>query len=529
MDPALFSAIVSDFDLANEAELSSARATLDALKQSALEQDSTLFDPSGNSSHDDGRSYHDNSSSGVGHSRSEETDTTSLSGGLHTLSLHKDLSGNSEDNYITEAEKLDTPTKIVLLKEMFPDAGEFSVSHTLKKCHGNYNRALEELLNHAFFKDGSTGSSEEKIISTGIDAFSEGNVLRRGRKRKDKKHKQLLNSAEEPRASSLPPAPKTSAWEKGLKDVEFISSRTNLSAKTVSSIYHQCGTSIPATLVALIESPPASSGSTTPASAVESIIQVNAFELGKDFPFIPPSQLAGLIRLTHPSTAAAHELARALTTPVRQANGGIEVIPRYAPVDTASDIDDGDSWKAASSKQRFHAATPPSYPDPAYHRSLAQSHSLLADQSFSQASEAYRRGRSDHLMSAAAGYYSQVGRDHAAKRAEATADAADSLVASQSTAALTDLHGVTVKDAVRIARQRTEHWWRTSDRRVMGLDGRVKKYDGAGDALTIVTGVGRHSQGGVARIGPAVGRMLVQEGWHVAFGEGVLTVTGRRR
>lgn len=52
---------------------------------------------------------------------------------------------------------------------------------------------------------------------------------------------------------------------------------------------------------------------------------------------------------------------------------------------------------------------------------------------------------------------------------------------------------------------------------------------GGGGLLKIVTGVGRHSQGGKARLGPAVGAMLLKEGWKVEFGEGFLVVLGKVR
>lgn len=135
-------------------------------------------------------------------------------------------------------------------------------------------------------------------------------------------------------------------------------------------------------------------------------------------------------------------------------------------------------------------------------------------------------------MGQAAGYYSQVGRDHALASAQATAAAADAFVAAQSTSTSIDLHGVTVKDAVRIARQKTESWSSSRGRRVMGMDGRMRNEGGSGAdgaPLRIITGIGRHSDRGIAKIGPAVGRMLMQEGWKFEVGQGSFVVTGRNR
>ena len=42
-------------------------------------------------------------------------------------------------------------------------------------------------------------------------------------------------------------------------------------------------------------------------------------------------------------------------------------------------------------------------------------------------------------------------------------------------------------------------------------------------------GRGETCEGGRERLGPAVGGMLVKEGWRVEVGEGVLVVRGRAR
>jgi len=136
-------------------------------------------------------------------------------------------------------------------------------------------------------------------------------------------------------------------------------------------------------------------------------------------------------------------------------------------------------------------------------------------------------------MSGAAAYYSQLGRDAAVHRATATSADADALVAAQSTPGVgCDLHGVSVKDGVRIARRLVEDWWRASGGRgVMGLDGRVsgRAADGGGVGFRVITGVGRHSEGGVGKLGPAVARALGAEGWRVVGEEGVLVVVGKAR
>src|SRR5204862_2090024 len=115
---------------------------------------------------------------------------------------------------------------------------------------------------------------------------------------------------------------------------------------------------------------------------------------------------------------------------------------------------------------------------------------------------AYRRGKSDPLMGAAAGYYSAVGREHIEKAKKEFAAAADALVNRQSTSKLLDLHGVSVQDAVRIASGKVATWW--------DFLGDAKYAPGglgpASEGYCIVTGMVRHSKDGTARLGLAVGR-----------------------
>jgi hypothetical protein len=49
----------------------------------------------------------------------------------------------------------------------------------------------------------------------------------------------------------------------------------------------------------------------------------------------------------------------------------------------------------------------------------------------------------------------------------------------------------------------------------------------AADPITIITGKGTHSIGGIGVLGPAVRNALSADGWSLAIGEGSLTVRGR--
>ena len=415
------------------------------------------------------------------------------------------------NDYALSLEDLDTDRKVVLLKEMFPNLKEFTISYTLKKSSNSFSKAVEQLLNQVFLEE--EDDNGESIIAKGVDGFAE-NAATRGKKFKGKKRNQKLD-LRFTRGTASTPGPLTdsrngvgtSKWEDMRTDVEFISSRTKMPMQMVSSIYHKNGAVLAPTIRTILQSQVQEYGD---AVELDPVAQTNVPELAQEFPSIPASQVRMLIWLTLPSSSAAHELAKALTAKRKEANpAGIEIITRLPPIDLAS----SDSMTTA----RTPAATRTSLKDAV---ALSNTHGTASQAAFAQASVAYQKSKSDHLMGGAAGYYSSIGREHDARAKGYSAAAADALVDGQSSSKELDLHGVSVKDAVRITRERVTTWW-------VGLgDSRIGGRAGAGKAYKIVTGVGRHSEGGKGRIGPAVGKMLVREGWRVEIGEGVLIVTG---
>ena len=477
---------------------------------------------------------------GTFETQTTDTDLTLLSHSLRSLDAHSDeddeMRGNqtlSVNEILRDLNEASDTEKASVLKEMFPNTSDYSVSHTLQKCAGDVDRAMDELLNHAFFDSGELMDGEEafRAPTKGIEAFSEDQARRRRKNKKNKKRHwngQMIGEGDMRRSSSIPTSSsRVNPWQTGTKDIEMIAECTQLSKNTVGSVYHSNSASTPLTVAALLDAPMPSSHPNAKIEEHDARVRAHAYELGQEFPSIPPSRLASVVRLTFPSTTFARKLAKALTE-TRSGTGGIEVIPRYGPISRTDNGGSPREWSAVASTPRqsnnVSLAASPAQP-----RHVAAAHSALSSRAYDQASAAYRRGRSDHLMSGAAAYYSQVARDHAQAASEARGQAADQLVDSQSGSGVVDLHGVSVKDAVRIAKLRTERWWRGGARGVMGLDGRLIRNEGGRQRLEIVTGVGRHSRGGKGMIGPAVGRMLVNDGWQVQFEEGVVLVTGRRR
>lgn len=156
---------------------------------------------------------------------------------------------------------------------------------------------------------------------------------------------------------------------------------------------------------------------------------------------------------------------------------------------------------------------------------LPRASALLVARSnaFAQAQAAHRKSKSIPLMGGAASYYSSVAHDaHAALRQHDSARA-NELVARQSRPGEVDLHGVSVSDATRIAKLEVEQWWEREGRE-WSREGKAMVV-----GLRIITGVGRHSDGGRGKLGPAVRAMLRRDDWKIEEGEGVFEVVGRVR
>ncbi|KAA6412969.1 MAG: hypothetical protein FRX48_02712 [Lasallia pustulata] len=274
IDPALFSAILSDYDLSDPPRIDEVRSVLNALKESADAEGTADFDPSGSSgllyatgnheSPDRARSWH-----GEEAARSEETDSTGLSQHIEMLGIEPFPEPETEErerkhgeDYDKGLDQLSPWEKEDLLKEMFPTMKAFDISYSLKKNKYNFGRTVEELLNHVFFEEEQEANGDGHVVAKGIDAFMDGADGTRGRKAKAKRRKQtnLRRTSSNPAplahnptsSSSSSPQKLSSKWELAKQDVEFITQRTYLSPQTVSSQYHQSGASLAATISALV-------------------------------------------------------------------------------------------------------------------------------------------------------------------------------------------------------------------------------------------------------------------------------------
>lgn len=515
IDASLFYALVSDYDLSSPDSLLELRTTLDSLKENALEEEDTTFDPSGSNAwrvHEDsdslsGRpnSWHGDATSTSG--STGDTATTSTSQGLDGLDVSTNRgTGSAHDNDGREWDNLSQDERVESLNHIFPSLKRQDVAFILKQSNNEYDRAVEELLNQSFLEE-EVDDTGEKIIKRGVDGFAAPTARSRAKKKKKNAHL-------ERRTSSMP-APmedgtsdvqaSSNRWNGAKEDVDYIASRTFLARAVIASVYHQSGGSLPSTIAAICRQNDLPNPYV--ADAPLTLMETQTTELMAKTSTLLPSQASALVRLTYPSKASAQELARTLSRSVQRSES---TAIAGSSQERSLDLLDG-LYTPVSTKSAFS--------------SQQSTERLVASRSaaYGQASAAHRLSKSKPLMGGAAAYYSSVARDASAALRQRESSEARALVASQSRPGEVDLHGVNVKDAVAIARQEVELWWER-EAKEWAREGKVRN-----GGLRMITGRGQHSEGGKGRLGPAVGSMLVREGWKVEIGQGVIDVVGRKR
>ncbi|PIB02307.1 hypothetical protein CB0940_01093 [Cercospora beticola] len=528
LDPALLSAILSDYDVNNEGQLAEAKLALDQLKESALLEEQLGFDASGTGGREDDELPTNNPGSCPGETNttvSRETDLTSLSAGYQSLDLDSDTADESNlianGDVAEELENLDETTKIQLLESIIDGRlSRYTVQYTLRKCHGRWHSALEELLSQIYLREAEDGESGTKLPAKGVDAFFEENTARRNRKGKARKKTQQSSrdnlTISRPATPDEPTANSSNAWQGSSRDIEFIATRTGKPSSVIATLYHKSGASRPKTIAAVLKTHLAEG---TAALLEDPVKAATAHDLSQAYPSVAKDYIAALIDLSYPSTGAARELAEALTAkPPRQ--GGIEIIPAYVRPNFDAE---------AASPGPFSRRSQPGRADVLDSQNIearerATTYAAARNAALAQAYAAHRKAKSDRLMGGVAAYYGQLSRDYYALSSGANAAAADQLAASQSNSTQLDLHGIDVLNGVRIAQEKVEQWWEgLGEARANGRIGASERQSG----YHIVVGLGKHSEGGRSKLGPAVTKMLTAQGWKHEMNGAVITVRGR--
>ncbi|KAG5927834.1 hypothetical protein E4U42_001719 [Claviceps africana] len=540
LDEALIVAIAGDFDLTDPSAYVEARSTLQQLAHNVPSEEASGFNPSGiplAADGADGREEQDDEAEENRRSACLEHLDTSTTSGSHNTSQagttdqsSTDASSHGPDSpdpnqhgtRLTSLDKESDEDKILVLQAMFADLKPYDVSYALKKAEGDFQLALDDLLNVQYLQ--STGQQLK-----GVDGFfvadSTADSAKRKRRRRKKKQCPKATSSDPDLSSDGDPGGRVSAVaaaENGQDEVQYIAERFGIRSDQVVPIYHKCGGSQGAAVVELLKQY-ISHGIQTQ----EQGGQKTAETLASKYSHVPPEFMPTIVHVTGSIPQFAEDIAALLNKHFSKPPKAkkIDLAYRLTPLPQA-EIEGAELFSSATTK--FSRLGLASKPAPSDVRSVAEAmgradtfHAASRDAAAS-AAQLHRRGASSSLYRQAAGYYAERAREQARYAQGASSTAADLLVDQQSTRDSIDLHGVLVRDGVRIARQRVQDWWQ-------GLgELRASKAREQG-GFTVITGLGRHSAGGVSQLRQSVAAALLQDGWKLNVETGKFVVTGRRR
>ncbi|KAK1728613.1 hypothetical protein CaCOL14_000181 [Colletotrichum acutatum] len=522
LDPTVVIAIASEIDLKDASQLTDVRGMLQSIAQNVLVEEASGFNASG---------VPDTISSVDG--GADARDSSTVSEGLQPRD--SDSSGTrltspppSEPDYdvprIATFDGDSDQDKLLQLQDMFSDLKPHDVSFSLKKAKGDFQAALETLLNIQYLESiGERPKGIDGFADSGLSQKASGKKKAKGKKRKDLRTD--LSSSSSSINESSPVIDENERVEKIL----FIVEKLDLPFDEVSDVFDARKGSTELTIIEFLDRfVKQGVGAWT---GEDEHRKQHIQELKKQFRHIPEQYLSPLNEVTRSDHQWTEEVATLLNRyygklPAKR----LDINYKLAPLTTEELEGSSDGWqKVASPKTSLMSPvgrplnspvllSSPSSGPRTYQQAMdtAGMYREASSHSYTTAGQVYKKG---HLYRQAAGYYADRGREEARSFAKAKSVAADIHVSSTSSGKSIDLHGVEVADGVRIARERVWDWWN-------GLgEYRARK---AVEGFTIVTGRGLHSAGGVSRLRQGVIAALVNDGWKVSIETGSYRVTGRR-
>ncbi|KAM0336631.1 hypothetical protein ACHAPQ_003936 [Fusarium lateritium] len=512
LDEALVVAIASDHDLSETSQYESAQMVLDGLAQNVTTEEATGFNPSGISNAPE-EANGDEGTVETGSqqaSRAHDTDTTSTS---------DQTSASANTAYsiprLTSFDEDSEENKVLLLQGMFGELKEFDIKHCLRKANGDVQTALDELLNIQYIK--STGQEQK-----GIDGFFEPDesVGKKKRKNRKKGKKALGNETLSSSSGTVSPSPDDLKEMKRQDEIAYLADRLDLPFGVVSDIYYKKRCASGAAAVEILDQY-LSQGIETQDKEGKKYAQ----ELAEKYQNVPKKYMSTIVQVTGSISQEADDIA-ALVSKHFVKNPWTEKLDvsyQLTPL-PEEEMEGFETVMRGKSKLARPVSVGMSFPaGPSAYAQAAEragQYNRAKREAASSAASLNRRGASNPLYRQAAGYYSERAREQARYELHATSTAADLLVDRQSSLNSVDLHGVYVQDGVRIARQRVQSWW-------TGL-GEFRTDKARQQPFTVITGLGRHSAGGVSQLRQAVAAALLQDGWKMQVETGRFIVEGRR-
>lgn len=527
LDEALIRAIASDHDLDTSSGYQAALQTLQGLAEDAAAEESIAFQPLGSPLDvsspqfgfiQDGASLSSSSVSQQASAMNTDSSHTDMSSSNAATSSPSLAPGYSVPR-LTSFDKASEGDKISQLRDMFADLKEIDIKTAIKKADGDFQAALDDLLNIQYLE--STGQRQR-----GVDGFFRENDEEIGKgKKKNRKKRQNKAKAEPARPQPTRGSSKDHVHQ---DEIAFLADRIDMSYDEVSTIYYNKKCSQGAAAAHILYQFIAQD-----ISAQDDESKARAKTLAQRFRNIPDHFLLTLVQVTGtPETQYAEEVADLLSrhfakNPWTQR---LDLTHRLTPLPNeelesgvASLSLSGNSSTSQISGTKAPRPTPSAWSTKATDLGQVNQRLTEAKQSRrdaeSQATQLFRRGASHSLYKQAAHVYRERAQHQAASAHELTSVAADILVDERSTRDSCDLHGVSVPDGVRIARRKVWAWWRAL--------GEFPVRAAREEPYSVITGLGRHSVGGVSRLRRAVAPALLEDGWRYQVETGKFVVYGR--
>ncbi|KAK4077960.1 uncharacterized protein Triagg1_3654 [Trichoderma aggressivum f. europaeum] len=494
LDDSLIVAIASDYDLSTSTGYDEACSTLRSLAQNVVFEEASSFDPSGAyrfTEHQDQNPIDD----AAPVSRFNQGNVTSDDESIDTL---------SSDTRLSKSEVLERD--IMQLQSLFPRIDGVDIRHVLNNADGVVAAALDSLLNLQYIQSTSDQAPSSNEWSLGANESGAKSAGKAGETGYD-------GSVSNSSRLNTPAA------------ITYIAKRLHMSTEEVSIMYAESGNSKIGTVIGILDQHLLQENG-EPLTSTE---KKAAGDLKQKYRGVPEIYLEVIVQITGSMSTSSAELASLLNTyfSKRSMNQKLELSYRLTPL-PHEDIEGlaGAAVDALAERKGARQRSPPVTRAGAdLTRTLQASNALHKQKQDAMASAGtlYRRGASNPVYRQAAGYYAQRARELGRRAQEATSAAADIHVDQQSTNTTIDLHGVSVLDGVRIARQRAVDWWQT--RRELRYESREGQSSERN--LTIITGLGHHSAGGVSPLRQAVAAALTRDGWKFRVETGKFVLTGR--
>lgn len=439
---------------------------------------------------------------------SEETFQQNLTYGSGRLSSH------SSDEEDVKADTLSEAELLQFLRIAFPKHSDSELQRIVSLCDGNLRNAVDTLLNTEYINSIEESHPDTNDIDSGENG-DEGSIWAQRRPGDVARPKapsvpnasafpSLATSSQMSSTISRSQSPRRSKWDVLDSQIAFLSRSLSLPPARVRSAFHTNASSLPRTLRELLKDTP-------PGRADKDVVA----NLKASFKHIDEDSLQKIVAGTNHDLDSAVELARILdhdkyfSSTLRRTELRKIAPTKPHPTGPIKDpyaprvVDDGEGSLEDINSLKLH------YLD-------------KRNDAFTAASHAYRRSKSDVLISGVASYYASLGREYDTKYRHYSQVTANRLVASNSSVNTLDLHGVTVKDALRILEEAITLWWSRVE--VLRERGEVK----ALQKFVVIVGQGQRNKGG-SRLGPSVGGWLRRNGWGFHEAKGEFMVWGLRR